>query len=70
MKTPDVEAINLDARLATFDDGGTGIITDMFDADGEDTADPEEAVAVVIEHKKSGRFFVGLPEDFDSGVLQ
>ncbi len=67
---PDVVAINLESRLATFEDNSTGIITDMFDMDGEDTNEPEECVAVVIEHKASGRFYVELPEEFESGVLQ
>ena len=66
----EVSALNLETRLATFTDGTSGRITDMFDLDGEDTHDPDETVAVIVEHKKTGRWFVRIPEDFEAGILQ
>lgn len=66
----EVTAINLDERAATFSDQSTGHISDMFDIDGEDTSDPESAVAVIVVHPVSGRFFVELPDDYVPGLVQ
>ena len=66
----EVTAINLDERAATFNDQSTGHISDMFDIDGEDTTDPESAVAVIVVHPKAGRLFVELPDEFIPGLVQ
>jgi LDH2 family malate/lactate/ureidoglycolate dehydrogenase len=44
-----IEAINLGRRLALTDTGEQLPITDMFDEDGDETDDPDKAVAVIIK---------------------
>lgn len=66
----DVVAINLEERAAVFNDSKSGPITDMFDIDGEDTTDPESVVAIIVIHPEAGRFFVELPDEFTSGLVQ
>jgi len=43
----DVEAINVAERIALLSDGSSAPITNLFDADGEETVDADEAVAFV-----------------------
>lgn len=45
----DVLAINLNARRAMRTDGELCEITNMLDCDGDETNDPEEALAVVVD---------------------
>lgn len=66
----EVSGLNMPARLATFTDGTSGPITDMFDDQGDDTSDPDLAVAVIVEHKTTGRWFVEIPDEFEPSALQ
>lgn len=43
----EVVAVNLGKRIALLDDGSVIPITDMLDADGDITDDPEDAVTAV-----------------------
>lgn len=66
----EVDTMNLNTGLVSFTDGTSGRVVDMMDEDGEDTEDPDYAIAVIVEHKVHGRFFVELPDDFEDGSLQ
>lgn len=61
-----IQALNLAQRLALLDDGATVPITDLFDANGEDTEDLAEAVGFAAgqdRHWFSGRIsdYEGVP---------
>lgn len=52
---PDVRAVNLDLRKVMLDDGELANITNLLDADGDETDDPELAEAAVFQYP-SGRW--------------
>ncbi len=45
----DIESVNTKARIAFTDDGQLCEITNLFDADGDETAGADEAVAAVVK---------------------
>lgn len=47
-----VEAVNVERGIARMSDGSTREITNMFDADGDDTEDPVAAVACVVKDRE------------------
>jgi hypothetical protein len=51
----DVASVNLSRRLAVLTDGETVPVTQMFDADGDDTDDPAQAAAFVAG--RPGKWF-------------
>jgi hypothetical protein len=62
------EAINLSQRLFVASDGYTFPIVTLFDADGDETDDPCEAVACVAGVE--GRWHAINLEDFSAGAFQ
>lgn len=55
-------AINRFGMVALLDDGTTVPITNLFDADGEETDDPDEAVTFVAG--EGDRWFTGECADY------
>lgn len=60
----DVQAINLTKRLALLSDGATVPVTNLLDADGDETQEPAQAVGFVAG--EGGTWFAGLLSDFDA----
>lgn len=58
-----VEAANWFTRLAVLSDGAAVPVTNLFDADGEETEDPDEAVTFVAG--EGGRWFTGQCADYE-----
>lgn len=56
------EAIKVFSRLALLSDGTTVPITNLFDGDGDETDDPDEAVSFVAGD--GDRWFTGLVSDY------
>lgn len=63
----DVEAINLGRRQALLSTGAVVNITQFFDEDGDETNDPEFALAMVIK-LPDGRWWTGDVSSYCSGV--
>lgn len=63
-----IEAINRADMIAVTDDGRVGTITNMFDADGEETDDIEEAITAVIRLADDEWYTVAL-DDYEATRL-
>lgn len=61
-------AIKTFSRLALLNDGTTVPITNLFDADGDETDDPDLAVSFVAG--EADRWFTGLCADYEEVGLQ
>lgn len=64
----DIEAINRADMIAVTDDGRVGTITNMFDADGEEADDIEDAIAAVIRLADDEWYTVAL-DDYETTRL-
>lgn len=64
----DIEAINRADMIAVTDDGRVGTITNLFDADGEETDDIEDAITAVIRLADDEWYTVAL-DDYDTARL-
>lgn len=58
----DIERINRATLVAITDDGRVGEITNLFDCDGEDTDDIEDAVTAVIRLADDEWYAVALDD--------
>lgn len=58
----DIPAINIFSRFALLDDGTIVPVTNLFDADGDETNDPDEAVVFVAG--EGDRWFTGCCDDY------
>lgn len=63
-----IEAVNLTARTALTDDGEAIPITQMLDANGDQTEAPSEAVAVVAG--RFGQWFCVDLRQFEGATTQ
>jgi|JI8StandDraft_1071087.scaffolds.fasta_scaffold323891_2 hypothetical protein len=61
-------AINVHARLALASDDTECEITTLFDADGEETDDEDEAVAAVIRYADNSWFSIELSDYSEDAV--
>jgi LDH2 family malate/lactate/ureidoglycolate dehydrogenase len=59
-----IQALNIPQRLALLSDGSTVPITNLFDALGDETTDPAEAVAFVCG--RSGHWLCDLIANFET----
>jgi len=66
--TNSVDAIKRLSRVALLSDGSTVPIVALFDCDGEETDDPDEAVAFTAG--EPGRWFSGLCADYEEVTVQ
>jgi len=64
----DVDAINAFTRFAVLNDGTTVPVTGLYDADGEETNDPDQAVTFVAG--EGDRWFSGLCSEFEEVTAQ
>lgn len=60
--TGDIAAINREDLIAITDDGIVGTITNLFDANGDDTDDISEAVSAVVRISDDEWFVVALAD--------
>lgn len=63
-----INAVKALSRLALLSDGTTVPITNLLDADGDETDDPNEAVSFVAG--EGDRWFTGLCADFEEMTTQ
>ena len=64
-----VYAVNVSQRLALMSDSSIRKVTNLFDADGNDTDDPAAAVSCVVKNGEHSWFACKLSE-FDRATLQ
>ena len=53
-------AVNVESGIALDAEGRALVIASMFDADGDETEDPEAAVAVVAQHPNGSWWAIDL----------
>lgn len=63
---PLIEYLNLDTRTALVDNHPTPV-ANMFDCDGEETDDPDRAIAVVLGPLADGKWCVAELNDPPAG---
>jgi hypothetical protein len=66
LQEEDVQAINLGRMLAMMGCGETCPITRLFDHDGDETDDPEEAVSFICGPTPGGKWITDLVADYDN----
>lgn len=62
-----IQAVNIGQRVAITDDGRTLPITNMFDASGAETSDPDEVLACVVG--AGDEWFTIVLSDFEDVTL-
>lgn len=63
-----IEAVNLYSRLALASDGRMCAITNMLDGDGDDTDEPDRALAIVVHYDEETWVSLDLSDFRDVGV--
>lgn len=65
----DIEVINRADRTAVTDDGRVGTITNLFDADGDETDNIEDAITAVIRLADDEWYTIAL-EDYETARME
>lgn len=68
MSALDVSSANLTKRIAVLTDGRVVPVTNLFDAEGNDVTEPDDAVSFVCG--EGSTWLACAVEDFDRAVIQ